>query len=81
MKKSALFACAAVAVLGMLMAAGCRKNPHDNTREPDPWTDKPVENHHFDGGATDPYGREEKGAESGDQGHGGGGEGSPHPAE
>lgn len=45
---------ALLAGLGLLSA--CQKpNPHDNTRIPDPYSDRPVQNHRFDGGETDPY--------------------------
>jgi hypothetical protein len=56
-KKSVLLGLAVLAGLSLL-SVGCRKNPADNTREPEPYTDKPVENHHFDGGASDPYGKD-----------------------
>ena len=55
MNKRVLFGLAVIAGLSVLTLSGCKKNPHDNTRPPDPWTDKPVDNHHFDGGETDPY--------------------------
>jgi hypothetical protein len=67
-KKSAFLGLAALAGLSLLLSSGCKKNPHDNAREPEPWTDKPVENHHFDGGESDPYGRSDKsGGEGGDK--------------
>lgn len=53
MKKRALFGLALLA--GLLMLGSCKDNPHDNTRPPEPFTDTPVKNHRFDGGATDPY--------------------------
>jgi hypothetical protein len=48
---------ATLALLASLSILGaCKKaNPHDNTRPPDPYTDKPVQNHRFDGGESDPY--------------------------
>jgi hypothetical protein len=70
-KKGFLYCLAALAGLSLMASNGCRKNPHDNTREPDPWTDKPVENHHFDGGESDPYGNNT------DKGGSGGGEEKP----
>ena len=38
-----------------VLAVGCKENPHDNARVPDPSSDKPVYNHRFDGGETNPY--------------------------
>lgn len=46
----------AALLLGLGLLGACKKpNPADNSRPPDPYTDRPVENHRFDGGATDPY--------------------------
>lgn len=43
-------------LFGLGLLGACKKaNPHDNTRPPEPYTDKPVQNHRFDGGETDPY--------------------------
>jgi len=72
-KKGLCYCLVAFAGLGLLSASGCKKNPHDNARVPDPWTDKPVENHHFDGGETDPYGNNNDKGGSGE----GGGESKP----
>lgn len=46
-----------LALLASLSVLGaCKKaNPHDNTRPPEPASEKPVQNHRFDGGDTDPY--------------------------
>jgi hypothetical protein len=41
--------------LGLGFLGACKENPHDNARVPEPYTDKPVQNHRFDGGETDPY--------------------------
>ena len=54
-----------------LIVAGCKENPHDNARVPEPTTDHPVYNHRFDGGETNPY------FEPGDKGGEGGGEAKP----
>lgn len=67
MRLRALFSLACLAAL--LTLSACKENPHDNTRPPDPWTDRPVQNHRFDGGETDPY------YKPGEQGGSGGGEG------
>lgn len=50
--KLRLFAC--LSLLAVL-AVGCKDNPHDNARVPEPSTDHPVYNHRFDGGETNPY--------------------------
>jgi hypothetical protein len=40
----------------MAMLGACKEpNHHDNTRPPEPFTERPVQNHRFDGGETDPY--------------------------
>ncbi len=58
-----------------VLAAGCKDNPHDNARVPEPSTDHPVYNHRFDGGETNPY------FEPGDKnGEGGGEKGGEKPA-
>jgi hypothetical protein len=44
--------------LGLLCLLGlsaCKGRPDDNVRPPEPWTDRPVQNHRFDGGESDPY--------------------------
>lgn len=60
LKKRAFFGLALLAGLSLLSATGCKKNPHDNIRPPDAYPDKPVQNHKFDGGETDPYGQNDK---------------------
>lgn len=56
-------------LLALSLSGACSKpNPHDNTREPEPHSDKPVQNHRFDGGETDPY------FKPGEQGGEGGGD-------
>jgi hypothetical protein len=53
----------------LALAAGCKKeNPHDNTRPPAPSSDKPVYNHRFDGGETDPYFKPGEGKEGEEKG-------------
>lgn len=60
---------ALVLLTGLSLATACSKpNPHDNTRPPDPATDKHVQNHRFDGGESDPY------FKPGEQGGDGGGD-------
>ena len=65
-----LRALAIVSLLALASAflAGCKENPHDNARVPEPSTDHPVYNHRFDGGETNPY------FKPGDTGGGEGGE-------
>ena len=46
------FACLSLLAI---LAVGCKENPHDNARVPEPSTDHPVYNHRFDGGETNPY--------------------------
>lgn len=59
----------ATLLLGLGFLSACKKpNPADNSRPPDAYTDRPVENHRFDGGETDPY------FKPGDHGGEGGGE-------
>ena len=57
MNKRSLFSLLFLAGLSLLLVSGCKKNPHDNARIPDPYPDKPVQNHKFDGGEVDPYGQ------------------------
>lgn len=72
--KRALFSLALLAGLSLLLVSGCKKNAHDNARVPDPYPDKPVQNHKFDGGETDAYGQNEGGGGGGE----GGGEKAAH---
>jgi hypothetical protein len=57
---------------GLSLLGACKENPHDNSRPPAPASDKPVQNHRFDGGETDPY------FKPGEGGGEGGGESKGH---
>lgn len=56
---------------GALALSACKENPHDNARPPAAFSEKPVQNHRFDGGESDPY------FKPGDQGGGEGAERGP----
>lgn len=56
---------------GLSLLAACKPpNPHDNTRPPEPASDRHVQHHRFDGGETDPY--HKPGGEDGGGGAAGG---------
>jgi len=64
----------ALALLASALLAGCEKhNPNYDPPAPNPATEKPVANHKFDGGESNPYARPGEDAGGGGEGGGGGG--------
>lgn len=54
MKKALIGSLLLLGAIG-LGACGVDHSQDDNTREPEAFSGKPVQNHRFDGGETDPY--------------------------